>query len=52
MFKKRFKRLKRLTDEESDEEIQDEGLNREVLAEKLFVASDDVGLLMKFQIFL
>lgn len=40
--RKRFKRLKRITDEESDGDERDEALNREVLAEQLFVASDEV----------
>lgn len=42
LFQKRFKRLKRITDEESDTEERDETLNREVLADKLFVNSDEV----------
>lgn len=41
-FQKRFKRLKRLVDEESDQEEQDDGLNREVIADQLFVGSDEV----------
>ncbi|KAG5681165.1 hypothetical protein PVAND_010625 [Polypedilum vanderplanki] len=39
--RKRFKRLKRITDEESDTEERDESLNREVLADQLFVGSDE-----------
>lgn len=42
-FQKRFKRLKRITDEESDNEERDENLNREVLADQLFVNSDEVN---------
>lgn len=42
--RKRFKRLKRITDEESDNEEQDESLNREVLADQLFVNSDEVKI--------
>lgn len=41
-LQKRFKRLKRITDEESDTEERDENLNREVLADQLFVNSDEV----------
>lgn len=40
--RKRFKRLKKITDEGSDDdEIVDEGLNREVIAEQLFEGSGD-----------
>ncbi|KAL7027357.1 hypothetical protein ACKWTF_005413 [Chironomus riparius] len=39
--RKRFKRLKRITDEESDNEDRDESLNREVLADQLFVNNSD-----------
>ncbi|XP_055593404.1 transcription elongation factor SPT6 [Uranotaenia lowii] len=39
--RKRFKRLKKITDEGSDEELVDEGLNREVIAEQLFDLSGD-----------
>ncbi|XP_053682343.1 transcription elongation factor SPT6 isoform X2 [Sabethes cyaneus] len=40
--RKRFKRLKKITDEGSDEdELIDDGLNREVIAEQLFEGSAD-----------
>lgn len=39
--RKRFKRLKRITDEESDTEERDESLTREVLADQLFVGGSD-----------
>lgn len=40
--RKRFKRLKKITDEGSDDdEVVDDGLNREVIAEQLFEGSGD-----------
>lgn len=44
--RKRFKRLRKIQDEESDgDEPQDDGLDREVIAEQLFVGSDDVSII-------
>uniref|UniRef100_A0A336LY91 Transcription elongation factor SPT6 n=1 Tax=Culicoides sonorensis TaxID=179676 RepID=A0A336LY91_CULSO len=39
--RKRFKRLRKIQDEESDQEEADESLNREVIADQLFQGSDD-----------
>lgn len=40
-LQKRFKRLRKLSEEESDTEPQDDGLNREVLADQLFEGGSD-----------
>ncbi len=40
-FQKRFKRLRKLSEEESDNEQQDDGLNREVIADQLFENGSD-----------
>lgn len=44
-LQKKFKRLRRIQDDESDgEQQEDDGLDREVIAEQLFVGgSDDVS---------
>lgn len=44
-LQKKFKRLRRIQDDESDgEQHEDDGLDREVIAEQLFVGgSDEVG---------
>lgn len=39
--RKRFKRLKKITDEGSDDEVVDDGLNREVIRDQLFDGSGD-----------
>jgi hypothetical protein len=42
--KHRYKRLRRIQDEDSDQEPEDETLRREVIAENLFATgSDDVS---------
>lgn len=48
-FQKRFKRLRRLEDEESDDEGTGENAteDREAIANTLFDMSDNVSILMK-----
>lgn len=46
MFQKRFKRLKRITDEESDDDEKDESMDKHRLEGALFDHSDEVNCLV------